>query len=149
MITGKDKKTVKQDDLANRWNAKTIASVSLFCFLCSLTLFISSGRFVNFAVTAKWFGMTVWIGFAGLLFTGITLMKAEMKWNIVAHKSLADVKIQSSTVSSIKQEMLQLIRKWETTEPATDNRTDVQPSKTKPGQDDLSENENPKGLLPP
>jgi hypothetical protein len=127
MKTSKDKKADKRDDLASMGNVKTIASIIAFCVLCSLTLFALSGQFVN--------------NEAG----------REKDALILAQQIVdKDIKILSPTLSSIKQKMLQLVQKLEATDPAVESRTNVKHFKPAlPRQDDLSENEAPKGLLPP
>lgn len=48
-------------------HVKTAAHILLLCILCNLTLFTFSHRFVNAATTAKWLGMELWVGVAGLI----------------------------------------------------------------------------------
>jgi tetratricopeptide (TPR) repeat protein len=68
--------------------------------------------------------------------------KAHASARLIINK---EVKIFSVTVTAIRNEMQKLINEQES------HRTNVKPLTTtmQPGQDDLSENETPKGLLPP
>jgi hypothetical protein len=63
----KDKKAAETEDIALKWTGKTIFSILLFCTLCSLTLFISSYRFVNPTVAPKWFGTVICVSLSGIL----------------------------------------------------------------------------------
>jgi O-antigen ligase len=62
-----------------------------------------------------------------------------------------EIKIPSSTVNAIRNKMNMLIGEQETLyDSATESGTEVEQfNSTKPGQDDLSESDTPKGLVPP
>ena len=46
-----------------------LLSVAINSLLCSITLFVSSGRFVNPEVTPKWMALMMVAGFLGIIFS--------------------------------------------------------------------------------
>ena len=54
-------------DIKNKFgDIPIIVGISIYCILCTITLFASSYRFVNVEITPKWLGLLLSIGIVGI-----------------------------------------------------------------------------------
>jgi hypothetical protein len=128
--------TVKKIDVTTvkKTSINDLSVCILFCVLCSIVVSSASHHFHLYRSV--------------LLYKKINSNEEALK---LAQQTVDDNKVLSHTGDAIKNEIIAKPNNGikENVRAGDGGTDDVKPFKTQPGQDNLSENETPRGLLPP